>query len=507
MAIVNVSQSLENLRAPFSLQEKKETQASCQVALDVLKDTAVTIYQNTSQFSDYFSATISSSQTDLVYNPLLPNSSIGTPFVHLDQAQGEISNQVSCDRQFNLSSYINSLIGKDVKLHLDDGEVVEGRLLGRDGEKFTLYIHNNVQHNEAFYLPMNFQKKHDGFYASSEGISSSIAFVLSEDVAFIQSKDLDQAIAVKPYIKAKYITDKSPEDIKGQVVFFNQAMRWSAQYRLLIEETQDDLKGRWVANARISNTSNIELKDLMVKVVGGDLNELGGGGAPMPCYNEMRARCASSTPKAAIEQNWQDLKAYVIPHRVSLKPSEVLDTPLYDPQNISLTKRYVLHSYEHQNGQRHPSVCYNIENDSENHLGHAFPKGEVQVYRKEGSSLDFIGKHSINQTPKGEDLEITTGESFDLMSKRSMETEVIRNGKGKVIAHEITVKIELSNGSNEDHTLHLHEHVQGQKKLLETSLPVIREDSKELVFKVDIPKETTSKKPMEFTYKYRREIA
>lgn len=453
-----------------------------QVAIDVLKDTAVTIYHNTSQFSDYFSAKIISPVTELCYQPTLFGAGANKGFIHLDEAKGEISTQISSVKRFDLNSYTNSLVGKQVTFYANDGEKIQGKLLGQDGQKFTL------------------------FTRKSEG--SALAFIARDQVAFIECEGLEQAIDTKPYFKAKYVTDKSSEDIKGQMIFINNALRWTADYRLIVEETEAGLKGRWIAEASITNNSQVSLKDLMVKVVGGDLNEINGGGrpGPQPCFNEMRAMCASSAPKAAIEQSWQDLKAYLIPHRVSLKPQETLSTRLYDPQDVSITKRHILHSYEHQSGQAHPSVCYHLDNSFDGDLGHAYPKGEVQVYRKDDRFVDFIGKHAISQTPKGEDLDIVTGESFDLTSKRGSTKENIRDSKGKVIAHEITVSIELANGSDEDQSVFLHEHVYGDIELLSTSIPVSKKDAQELVFKVDVAANTTSKDPVIFTYKYRKDI-
>ncbi|MCH9632505.1 MAG: hypothetical protein S4CHLAM6_08410 [Chlamydiae bacterium] len=451
-----------------------------QVVLDVLKDTAVTIYHNTSQFSDYFTAKITSPETELCYQPVLFGLGANKNFIHLDEAKGEIATQISSIKQFNLSGYFNSLVGKQVVLHTADGEL-EGKLLGNDGQKFTLLTQGNQ--------------------------GSALAFVARDKVSFIFSEGLDQAMDVKPYYNAKYVTDKSPEDIKGQMIFINHALKWSAEYRLIVEETQEGLKGRWVAEATITNSSQIDLKDLMVKVVGGDLNETTGGNpGPQPCFNEMRAMCASSAPKAAIEQSWQDLKAFLIPHRVSLKSQETLSTRLYDPQDVSLAKRYVLHSYEHQNAQKHPNVCYHLDNSLEGDLGHAYPRGEVRVYRREDSLVNFIGRQTLNQTPKGEDLDIVTGESFDLMTKRESSKVNIRDDKGKVIGHEVTVKVELTNSSDEDQSVFLHEHIYGDVELLNTSLPISKRDSHELLFKVDVAKNTVSKDPVIFSYKYRKDI-
>lgn len=78
-----------------------------------------------------------------------------------------------------------------------------------------------------------------------------------------------------------------------------------------------------------------------------------------------------------------------------------------------------LGGYSEDNIKAANKVQFN--NTKANGLGIAFPKGTVRTFKADEAdgSLEFIGEDSINHTPKNENITLNTGNSFDIVAKKT----------------------------------------------------------------------------------------
>jgi|GEM_PF-3572045 len=467
---------------PYSLETRnKVDEKISQVALKGLEGSFLTIYQNVAQITDVFSIDVKDPKTEIVYAPLLKQMIADTAFVYIENGVGEIIAQSSETSRFSLRDFYQSLIGEAISL--------EGKGSGDFWFcKGTLF---DIHENQLIILSEN----------------NVLASVPLDQVLSVKTEKLGDNIVVKPHVSALY-QSPNPEEIEGQVTFLTHGFHWNAHYRLILEESENgELKGRLVSQAQIINQTEKTLKDVVIQVVSGSLNLNNPQPMPYSIRNKMLAAETFSNETqggAAIDQTWEDYKAYLIPYKMDLKPSQRISTTLFESKEVSIEKCYMLHTYEHDQGEKHPSISYHIENSEENDLAQALPEGKIQVFDKAGGLLNFMGEHSLPQTPKGKDLDIVSGESFDLRVKRSTKTHNIKNAEGKLLAQEFTVTLAFTNGKDEEAKIYMHEHIQGEKTLLESSIELPFEGN-EQVFEVLVPKNTKDSGPHFVTYKYRKD--
>lgn len=103
----------------------------------------------------------------------------------------------------------------------------------------------------------------------------------------------------------------------------------------------------------------------------------------------------------------------------------------------------------------------NIKN---NELGIPLPAGKISVNKRDtkDGSLEFIGEDSILHTPANENITITTGNAFDVVSNKIASSRVnVADGYNSTQTLEVknrakkayTVEIELNNGNGDNNKI------------------------------------------------------
>ncbi len=460
--------------------EPMQSQKITNVALSGLEGSIITIYQNIAQVSDAFKGRVQPGQTKLSYQPLLQQMIEDSAHLYIEKGNGEVISQTLKTQAFSLNALYHSLIGEKLILEGAHAEKFEGTLFA-------------VQSNHLLLL-------------NEEGSLMNVAI---DKILSLKTDKLHEKMSIKPQLSALYQTSES-EEIEGQVIFLTQGLQWAPHYRLVLEEDDfGELKGQLISHIQIANQTGKTLKDVIVQVVAGNLNVNNTRPLPRNRCQEMYALASASNDaytKAAVNQDWEDYKAYLVPYKINLEPSERVSMKLFDTKDVHVEKKYVLHNYEHDQGEKHPGVAYHISNSEENDLDQALPAGKIQVFNRSKGLINFTGEHAIEQTPQGKNLDIITGESFDLRVQRSTQTKNIKNAKNKLIAQEVTVTLSCMNGKLEDTEIQLHEHIHGEKKLLESSID-IPFSSNEQIFSIKVPKGSSDENPYIISYTYRKEMA
>lgn len=442
-----------------------------QVDLPSLKDVAVTIYQNTAQVSDFFKAHIQENQTQFNYT-FSPSLYQNHPFIYLSNKEGTLLSQEYSSNVFSLESLYLKLMGSSIEVVTTQG-IIYGKLV-------------EVQSDQLIILQ-----------------GAKLCMVAKKEIHSCSFDGIEEELKAQSTLKGRYVTDKVNDYVSGQVIFFTPQLKWSPQYRLILEEKEGLFKGVWQAEAELQNNSYQSLKNIQVRVVSGNLNLEGetftkkGDFRAMACLAESNGGCG------ALIQNNPDYKVYLIPSKIDLNPHQSLKVPLFESCEIEIKKIHRLDSYEYANGAKRAQIGYQIDNSATSELYQAYPDGKAAVYLKQDQQIDLVGESTVPKTAQGNDITLFVGEAFDLQVNRSYQIENIKSGD-KIISQIFKVKLEITNTSGKDLHLKLHEHISAQK-LLKMSQPGEWNGSNELVFTVKVDSKHQVKEPWMIEYSYQKD--
>ena len=432
----------------------------------------LTIYHNLTQVSDGFEAFVDKGTNEIQYSPLMDEAISDSVNLFIEDGSGHIFTQSVDKNTFSIDRYLNQLLGHKVTTTLKDGKNFCGKLIDVSQQGCILTV------------------------------GSRVVFVDKNDLASITlPEELDQNFFNS--FTAHYQTEQK-EKISGEINYLAQGITWEGKHQLVIVEEEGlEAKALLTSYAQIENRTSQVFENAIINVVSGQANF---NSYPQPIgYKNRNALCTSaqgSAEMAAVDLLWQEYQAFLVPYKIDLKPSQSLKVALYEPKTVELSKRYVNHSYEHETGLKRPQIHYKADNSSNNGLYRAFPKGQVQVYKKEGSTSAILGQSSIAALNKGQDLDIAIGQANGITLNRSFEKEPIKSYSGDVIAQKIHVKIEISNHKNHKIDLELIEHLPRFKSLKDANVELkeITQDKAKIVLNLEPQKEGDKPYLVEYTY-------
>jgi hypothetical protein len=140
-------------------------------------------------------------------------------------------------------------------------------------------------------------------------------------------------------------------------------------------------------------------------------------------------------------------------------------------------------------------VSYRIQNSKKGGLGDfALWGGKMRVYQEDGhQSTIFLGEDRTKLVPVGEEMEISIGDSRDIVvTQRKMREKKInirRNKNNKIILYDTDEVIEakIENFKDKPAVLTMIQHIPGQWDMAECNLQHTLKDAHTLIFKIALP--------------------
>lgn len=310
-----------------------------------------------------------------------------------------------------------------------------------------------------------------------EAGTDRLLVIADSEVQWIQFAALPANFYTKPTLAWELLVPKKGK-FPVQMSYLSGGFSWDVTYNA-VWSGERLLLNSWVT---INNRSGKGFEDVNLKLIAGDINQIreqyydkGGYGRNMM----MESDVAMSAP-AFEEKAFHDFHMYSLDQKVSFANNQTKQMELYPPQSVIANAVYEYPTFA--SGVNSIIRFVNTENQG---LGKPLPKGSIKVYKADSDgNLEFIGEDSIKHTSVNEELNVTTGRAFDLVSSTQVRNQ--KSVSNRVSEREIHVT--LKNNSKEAKRINVVHQLSGNARIVETELRYNLDPNKNKVtYQVDIP--------------------
>jgi hypothetical protein len=398
----------------------------------------------------------------ITWNSLPNGIDRDTPFLNIRGV--DILSQRFNNNIFKGNDFFNGLRGQLVQVKPKRSKLIKGTLLEISSNSITL--------------------------DHSSGI---ISFNRSE-IEFLGSKieNTDSPIFT-PFLSWD-LKSKSAQDVEGELVYKSNNFTWTTVYRLIM---QNEEKGELIAEAVISNASDMSFETAKIQLVEGNLNKVKIKTSPPERMSRTFAVSKSEVPSLMSSDALGDYYIYSLNNEHDLGAKENITIRMYGPLDIGYTKKYVFENSERRQKEEPLEVQLSMNNTESNGLGISLPGGKVEMYSfKQGRGLEYIGADNMGQVPKGQSTTLTSGRAFDVIGNRK-----VLNYDRQRKSEEAVIEIRVTNARNEDVDVLLIEHINGDWVIKDESLNYQKKDASTIQF----PLTLNAGETQSVYYTYRKE--
>ena len=297
-------------------------------------------------------------------------------------------------------------------------------------------------------------------------------------------------------LPVRVIFDKVPENLRASptlsilmeadkagarpvsLSYLTPGLNWIADYVALFDEGRSaiDVQG-WVT---LRNSSGAAYEQAEVVLVAGDAGggyAIGGG----------RGALAQAGVESGEREQLGDFYLYPLPAATTIADQQTKQVAFLDVKGAAARKAYAYTvpwaaSYEEAQSVR---TVIKFSNAKGAGLGDQLPAGTVRVYMKDkrGQS-QFIGENSIDHTPMGSELALTTGEAFDVKVRPVLvERQKLGDRKWRT-----AMRYEFTNARATPSTVDLRQAgLVGDSEIVSESLRSVRVDADTVEWRVEVP--------------------
>lgn len=295
-------------------------------------------------------------------------------------------------------------------------------------------------------------------------------------------------------LPVRVIFDKVPENLRAaptlsilmqaekagarpvSLSYLTPGLNWIADYVALFDEARGaiDVQG-WVT---LRNSSGAAYEQAAVVLVAGDA----GGG-----FSSGSGALAQAGVESGDREQLGDYYLYPLPAATTIADQQTKQVAFLDVKGAPARKAYEFTAPWARTYEEAVSVSTVIKfsNRKGGGLGDQLPAGAVRVYMKDkrGQS-QFIGENSIDHTPMGSELALTTGEAFDVKARPVLvERQKLGDRKWRT-----TMRYELTNARAAPSTVDLRQAgLWGDAEVVSESQASTRVNAETVQWRVEVP--------------------
>ena len=425
------------------------------------EDATLTIYKDgTALIKQPVGWSIPSGISYITWNSLPSGIDKDTPFLNITGA--DIISQRFNNNIFTGTDFFSKKKGKTIQVKPKNSKLVKGVLLEISSSFITL--------------------KH----------SSGIITFNRNELEYLGSKyDEIELPTFDPFLSWD-LKSKSSKDIEGELVYKSHNFSWSTVYRLIM---QNEERGELIAEAVISNNSNMDFESSKIQLVEGNINKIKKKTIKAERSNRTYATAQLDASSLINLDQLGDYHIYALNEIHDLGAKENITVRMYGPLEVGYSKKYVFENTERRQKEEPLEVQLTMENTEANGLGISLPAGKVEMYSyKEGKGLEYIGADGMGQVPKGQFTTLTSGRAFDVFGNRK-----VLNYDRQRKSEEAVIEIRVTNARNEKVNVLLIEHINGDWVIKDESLNYLKKDASTIHFPLSLNAGET--KSVYYTYR------
>jgi hypothetical protein len=322
----------------------------------------------------------------------------------------------------------------------------------------------------------------------------------------VELAELPAGLVSKPSLLWKLEASKAGKH-KTEIAYQTGGLNWHCDYVAIAnaDDSQTDLTS-WVT---LDNKSGASYKNAALKLLAGDVHRVTTDGLRRHAYAKMQMVAEAAAAPQFTEKAFAEYHLYTLQGKTDVNHNETKQLTLFSADKVPTKKLFI---YEPEAARyiwgdwvpptadaQKINVKLEVENKQANHLGMPLPKGKLRVYKRDDDgALQFIGEDLIDHTPRDEKIRIYIGNAFDLVGERK-QTNVQRvSDRMQRMSYEIS----LRNHKDSEVTITAVEHCMGQWKILNSSHPYSKKDSKTFEFAIKVPANGEVKVSYEIEMKY-----
>lgn len=290
------------------------------------------------------------------------------------------------------------------------------------------------------------------------------------------------------------------------LTYTTSGLGWRASYTATLADGSG-CRMQFKPEASIANRSGRDYAGATIKLVAGQAN-LGNRGVRM--YS-----MAAPAPMAVQEQSVMpaqaslgDYRSFTLPGKVNLPNGTVTLTPLYATQTLACARRYVVEDGGTYFPPKPNTNDYGAQDYRDRAITStlaftapdALPAGTLRawIHDRDGAPT-LLGEGGVADTPKGQDVSVQLGQSFDLRASRERTAFHVDAG-----AHSMSesYKITLTNGGDTARTVTVRDHPNRWRQwtLASSNLKPAKQTTQLLEFEIPVPAQGNA--TLTYTVKY-----
>jgi len=455
------------------------------------------------------SLTIYNSNLGVVRDTIPLNLQTGASVVHYDKATAQVLadsvvlRDPSGKIDFSIleQSYRNDPVSQGLLLKLNEGKVITFEKIYPDGTVKS--IHGKII--RSGYAKGRTQ-------SPVIEVDNKLQFSLPGQPLF---PSLGDDSILRPTLSWQ-IDSAETSTFDAQLSYLSRGFSWEADYNIVAPEKGENVAiTGWVT---LNNNSGTEFKNTKVKLVAGDVNIIPEYGFSDSFAEGSIALSSSRMEKKekVTEKAFDDFHLYSLPRLLNLKDKEQKQVEFLRASNVKAKKRYIYNPSPHfryyggspqtnpLTGQKFPEdilIFWKFKNSKENGLAVPLPAGSVRFYRNDeaDNNLEFVGENRIDHTATNEEVEVYTGNAFDLIGEKKVTNFDYKKANSYITE---SVEILLKNRSKEDKTITVREPLFRWSgwEITESSVPFEKINSNHI--EADIALAPDEEKTISYTVKY-----